>query len=170
MTSSFAKVLVSATIIGTSAILAPAAGAQVVGSSQLPPLPVIQLPPLNIPGLPWVAAPAPAAGNSIVDTLLAQMNGERIGRGLQPVQFDFGLADSAYVHAQGQVANHTLDHQVGDYYEILARVPNLGMAVPMWIESPSHRDIMLNGDLSRVGIAAEYDHALGKWVIVARFL
>lgn len=140
----------------------------------LPPLPLLPaLPALpglpagsSLPPIPGLATPI--AGNSAVDAVLGQLNAQRIAAGLAPVSFDWGIADRSYNYARELSGNHTLNHS-GTELEILARVPDIGMAVPMWFDSPPHHAVMMRDDISRVGIGIEWDAVDGRWVVVAQF-
>lgn len=172
MSHNLNRALIVALCTLTIGAAAPA-HAQVMGSSQLPPLPA--LPPLphfalpvgsSMPQVPGV--PMPVAGNGHIDTVLGQINAERIAVGLHPVTYDFRIADRAYGHTRVLLDNDSLNHS-GAELEIIARVPNIPEAVSMWLGSPAHRDVMLYPDVSKVGMGLEFDPTDGRWVIVAQF-
>ncbi|QTH59371.1 CAP domain-containing protein [Corynebacterium hindlerae] len=170
----FAPLLATAIVAGGAA----PANAQVMGSSQLPPLPAIQLPVIQLPtfqlpplpagsSVPGVTA-APIIGNALLDPVLAELNARRVAAGLQPFTYDFGLGETAYNHAVYLNNIHTMDHS-GLFMEVIARVPDLGMAVPMWIDSPPHHEVLMDGTLSRVGFGLVFDQSEGRWILVAQF-
>lgn len=158
-------------IVAGSLVMVPQANAQVVGSSEfqlpkLPPLPTIVLPQLPV-GSSAPAAPLSAPQN-VVEEVLRQINAERAAHGVGPVTLDLGIGDLAKGQAHYIVSTNLLDHS-GRNAEILARVPELWQAVVMWLESPAHREIMLDGAYTRVGLGIEYDNDQGRWVLVAQF-
>ncbi|MFV8382068.1 CAP domain-containing protein [Corynebacterium hindlerae] len=170
----FAPLLATAIVAGGAA----PAHAQVMGSSQLLPLPAIQLPVIQLPtfqlpplpagsSVPGVTA-APITGNTLLDPVLAELNARRVAAGLQPFTYDFGLGETAYNHAVYLNNIHTMDHS-GLFMEVIARVPDLGMAVPMWIDSPPHHEVLMDGTLSRVGFGLVFDQSEGRWILVAQF-
>lgn len=144
-----------------------------MGSSQLPPFVIPQMPQLpplpagsSLPHIPGV--PLPVAGNVNVDTVLGQINSQRIAGGLGAVSYDQGIANRAYGHTRVLLDNDTLNHS-GTELEIIARVPEIGMAVPMWMDSAPHRAVLMEPSNTRVGMGIEFDPTDGRWVIVAQF-
>lgn len=101
--------------------------------------------------------------------LLSAANVERSQRGLQPLHWDRALYDAASYHAQQMAERETISHQYDGEPELTARgqgagarfsvisenVASAGSAPAIqdaWMNSPKHRDNLLDPRLDSIGI------------------
>jgi uncharacterized protein YkwD len=123
-------------------------------------------------------APKPAAEPSSTptkpspaeQTLFDSVNRERQTRGLRPFKWDAALASAARSHAQKMAQAGTISHQfpgemdlgarihmVGVHFteaaENVAQGPSAAVIHNEWMNSPPHRDNLLDRDLDSIGIA-----------------
>lgn len=122
--------------------------------------------------LPGVAATptAMAPPNVAEQYLLNAANSERVARGLPVVHSDPTLAQAAYFHAV-QMADHAdISHQfpgepalpergmqAGVRFSLItenvAEAPNSTLVHTMWMQSPGHRENLLDPEVNVIGIA-----------------
>lgn len=133
--------------------------------------------------------------NAIEAPLLGRINAARKARGLAPLRFSAALARAAEGHARSMGRRGFFGHSSADgtspaarirrYYSgstvgetLLWRSPGLtaGEALRMWLQSPSHRAILLDRTFRHVGLAAVHaDEAGGSFggrpatIVVADF-
>ena len=101
--------------------------------------------------------------------LLAAANAERAQRGLQPLRWDRALYEAASYHAQQMDERETISHQYDGEPELTARgqvagarfsvisenvaaAPSAPMIQDAWMNSPKHRDNLLDPRLDSIGI------------------
>lgn len=101
--------------------------------------------------------------------LLAAANAERAQRGLQPLRWDRALYEAASYHAQQMAERETISHQYDGEPELTARgqvagarfsvisenvaaAPSAPMIQDAWMNSPKHRDNLLDPRLDSIGI------------------
>lgn len=114
------------------------------------------------------AAPAPAGENA---ELLARLNQTRCQNGLQPVAANAQLDAAALAHTQDMVANNFFSHTGSNGSTLVDRVRAQGYAFTyvgenlaagnsvagatfdQWWNSQGHRDNMMNGAFTEVGLA-----------------
>jgi uncharacterized protein YkwD len=115
-----------------------------------------------------------AEPGAVLDAVAAQsmISGYRSNNGLGPVTIDPDLMRLATVQAQAMAAKGKLDHDVAhpfaerirnSGFDASVAVENIGAgyhtlaeAFSGWRDSPPHRANMLNGSVTRMGIAAVY--------------
>jgi len=124
---------------------------------------------LDIQPEPVDGAPRVHASASALE-LLKLMNESRRKAGVHPLTLDAELSKIAASHTKSMAKYHYFSHKGrdGKWYserlkhfgypatmgaENLARVPNYKIAHQMWLESPEHRENMLNKNYTRVGIS-----------------
>ena len=124
------------------------------------------------PALKPAAEPSstPAKPSPAEQTLFDSANRERTARGLQPFKWNVSLAAAARTHAQKMAQAGTISHQfpaemdlgsrirmVGLHFtevaENVAQGPSAAAIHSEWMNSPSHRDNLLDHDLDSIGIA-----------------
>ena len=120
---------------------------------------------------PWIPLVARAQGqlSGPEETLFISANRERAARGLRPLRWDHVLADAAEKHAQRMAAQNTLSHQLPGEEDFKARAIRAGARFSslaenvaegqtvagihtQWMNSPPHRENLLDPDLDSVGI------------------
>lgn len=115
-----------------------------------------------------------AHSDAVLDVNAAQsmISGYRVNNGLGPVTLDPELMRLAGEQAHAMAAHDKLDHNVGRAFKdrirnsgfdasvavenISAGYDTLAEAFSGWRDSPPHRANMLNGNVTRMGIAAVY--------------
>jgi hypothetical protein len=119
----------------------------------------------------WCAAvPRLINGPTVAEQyLMASANSERAQRGLQPLRWDRALYDSANYHAQLMAERESISHQYAGEPELTARgqvagarfsvisenvaeAPSALMIEQAWMNSPAHRDNLLDPRVDSVGI------------------
>lgn len=153
-----------------------------------PPAPVAQ--PLPVPtltgspdGPPAGRVQVPVSAQPSLDEMgvLAEVNRERARQGLGAIRFDDRLYAAARAHSIEQLRDNYLGHDSRDpnrirlsqrtlaegyvgrlYAEVVARdFTNVRGVVQAWLESPSHRAVLLDPELSE-GAFARVDSADGR--------
>ncbi len=109
--------------------------------------------------------------------LVEQINAERATHGLAPYQFDAAVAATAAAHSADQAARHTMSHTGSDGTNAGQRLTRQGVTwsswgenvgagfnepaplLQAWLDSPTHRPIVLSATFTRVGagVAAASD-------------
>ena len=101
--------------------------------------------------------------------LFSAVNAERVQRGLKPVRWDGALYRAATYHADVMASHGTISHQfkgepelssrgatAGAHFSVIsenvAMAPNAVQIHDMWMNSPHHRDNILDGSVNRVAI------------------
>jgi len=112
----------------------------------------------------------PAKPSATEQALLDAANREREERGLQPFEWNVSLAAAARSHAQKMAEAGTLSHQFPDEMDLGYRVrmtelhftkaaenvalgPSAAVIHKAWMNSPAHRDNLLDRELDSIGIA-----------------
>jgi hypothetical protein len=122
-------------------------------------------------GVAWSAAvPRLISGPTVAEQfLLASANAERAQRGLRPLRWDRALYDSANYHAQLMAERETISHQyegepeltargqvAGAHFSVIsenvAEAPSALMIEQAWMNSPKHRDNLLDPRVDSIGI------------------
>ena len=145
-----------------------------------PPPPTEAPAPAPVPaaGVPPSPAPAPAcdgSGSAVIDA----MNGDRAANGLGALCGNGQLAGFAQSWANWMAQNQTLTHQ--DLGGILAGTAfnsvaenildgpggmSAGQMESAWMQSPSHRENILNGGYRAAGVGIAYSSDGRIWVVV----
>jgi uncharacterized protein YkwD len=125
------------------------------------------------------AAPAAAAGpglDGFERALIAKLNDARAQNGLASLRAHRGLSRAADTHSGDMLRADFFDHPSSDGTPFGRRVRRFADAgivgetlaslqqrrggaarvVQMWLDSPSHRAIVLRGDFRRVGVARRW--------------
>ena len=122
------------------------------------------------PGAFGAANSGPAQIGNAESILLDAANRDRAAHGLQPLQWDAALANSARLHAQQMAQRNALSHkfpgeasmkeramQAGARFSLIAENvaegPTAAGLHTQWMNSPPHRANLLDKDLNSVGIA-----------------
>jgi len=124
-------------------------------------------------GAVLLAAPAGAetAGlATLPDDVLAAVNGVRAAEGLPPLASDQRLRELSQSYAAIMAASGCMAHDCGGLgrvgeraqraglsYRLIGEAlaggpPDAGRVVALWLGSPSHRDILLNPEISNAGV------------------
>jgi uncharacterized protein YkwD len=111
----------------------------------------------------------PTAGQGLASQLVDQINAKRAAHGLAPYQFDAAVAAAAAAHSADQAARRTMSHTGYDGSNAGQRLTRHGVTwsswgenvgagfndpaalAQAWLDSPSHRPIVLNTSYKRVG-------------------
>jgi uncharacterized protein YkwD len=130
-----------------------------------------------------VAAPSQATLSSSADpaieqSMLAQLNGYRVSRGLVPLKTSANLTRAARFHSRDMAENGYFDHTSPDGEQFFSRLTRFGYhwmgageaigeasglsdaddaatsAITMWQHSPPHNKILLTASYRNVGIGA----------------
>jgi uncharacterized protein YkwD len=113
---------------------------------------------------------APAKPSATEQALLDAANREREARGLRPLKWNVSLAAAAQSHAQKMAEAGTLSHQFPGEMDLGYRIhlaglhfteaaenvalgPSAAVIHKAWMNSPHHRDNLLDRDLDSIGIA-----------------
>jgi uncharacterized protein YkwD len=122
-------------------------------------------------------AAAYAATGSGADTVVDLVNEERESAGCSPVSVDAQLAEAAHEHAQDQAETEQMSHTGSDGSTPGERATRAGYewssigenvawgttsperVMEMWMESPHHRENILNCDYEHIGV----DEVDGYW-------
>ena len=116
------------------------------------------------------AHPLIAQGNIGEQYLLSAANEARVAKGIAPLVVDPALAQAALVHAREMAGRQEISHKFPDEEDLLTRVNGLGVSFDAvaeniafapsvlrihtgWMESPGHRENLLNPAYDAVGIA-----------------
>jgi uncharacterized protein YkwD len=130
-------------------------------------MPVATLPPV----------PATIAQTSAETAIVRQINRVRHAHGLDSVGPSLGLARLARRHSRAMLAHDTLSHSSFDGSSFIGRLRTAGphrrygetlawapkgsgttarVLIRLWMGSPAHRAVLMNGALRRVGIGRVY--------------
>ena len=121
---------------------------------------------LVVLALPAFSQQKPTAAEQ---TLIDAANRDRKARGLQPLRWDRALAQDARLHAARMAKENTISHQfrgepdfaararkAGASFTALAENVAEGPSVPgihrQWMDSPHHRENLLDPELNAIGI------------------
>jgi len=122
-----------------------------------------------------LAQPVAAAGGD-PDSLLDRLNAARTAAGVEPLEPDATLtrvaSDYALVMAEQDCLAHDCDgggagdraRAAGYEYLMIGEAlaggpPDAAGALALWLASPRHRDILMNPEISTVGIGYAYQEA-----------
>ncbi len=119
----------------------------------------------------WGAAmPRPFGGPTVAEQyLLSAANAERVQRGLHPLRWDGSLYVAANYHAQQMAERESISHQYDGEPELAARgqeagarfsviaenvatAPSAIMIQEAWMNSPKHRENLLDPRVDSIGI------------------
>ncbi len=122
-------------------------------------------------GLAWAApVPKPGGGPTVAEQyLLSEANAERVERGLQPLHWDGALYQAASYHAQQMAERESISHQyegepelatrgeeAGARFSVIsenvAEAPNAILIQQAWMNSPKHRENLLDPRVDSIGI------------------
>ena len=116
------------------------------------------------------AMPRPGGGPTVAEQyLLSAANAERVQRGLQPLRWDGALYVAANYHAQQMAERDSISHQYDGEPELAARgqeagarfsviaenvatAPSAIMIQQAWMNSPKHRENLLDPRVDSIGI------------------
>lgn len=125
---------------------------------------------LLVTAMPHEASPAQAAHGVAEQYLFAAINAERAQYGLSPLHWDEALYRAAADHARRMAENRSISHQYSGEQELAARagaagvrfsavLENVGEASTAlelhnaWMNSPHHRENLLNRQVDAVAIS-----------------
>ncbi|AKK02317.1 CAP domain-containing protein [Corynebacterium epidermidicanis] len=125
----------------------------------------------NANAFPW-NAPAENLAAAEAD-IFNQINAIRVQHGLAPVVWSDGHANTSRSWAQSSAQRDQLAHdpmalQVSDMENVAVMYGNPRDAVPAWMNSPAHRDNILNPYAKTLGIGVAKNHATGGYFITMR--
>jgi len=122
-------------------------------------------------GVAWAASvPRLINGPTVAEQyLLASANAERVQRGLQPLRWDRALYDAATSHASRMAQREIISHQYEGEPELTARgqeagarfsvisenvaeAPSAITIQQLWMNSPKHRENLLDPRVDSIGI------------------
>ena len=122
-------------------------------------------------GVAWAASvPRLVGGPTVAEQyLLSAANAERAERGLQPLHWDRALYDAASYHAEQMAQRETISHQYEGEPELMARgqqagarfsvisenvaeAPSALVIEEAWMNSPKHRENLLDPRVDSIGI------------------
>ncbi len=122
-------------------------------------------------GVAWAASvPRLISGPTVAEQyLLSAANDERAQRGLQPLHWDRALYDAAGFHAEQMAERESISHQYQGEPELTVRVQAAGarfsviaenvaeaptalMIQEAWMNSPKHRENLLDPRVNSIGI------------------
>jgi uncharacterized protein YkwD len=119
-----------------------------------------------------VPTQVPTSEASLASQLVDQINAKRAAYGLAPYQVDTAAAAAATVHSADQAARRTMSHTGSDGSNAGQRLTRHGVTwsswgenvgagfndpaalAQAWLDSPTHRPIVLNTSFTRVGVGA----------------
>ena len=148
--------------------------ALLAASTLLAPILAAQVPLAGAGTHPAMSADVPSAGNQAISNQVAQLfalgNQERAARGLSPLAWDPALAAAAASHCSMMASQGLLSHQypgeadpgqrasrAGAHFTLFEENAAQGYAPSSihqsWMNSPGHRDNLLNPRVDHVGIA-----------------
>lgn len=140
--------------------------------------PPAQSTPANQPAAPLPAAPSGLTADEA--RLFQLLNSARSANGVPPVEIDMRLVEAARAKARDLVSHNAFSHtsptygtvsqllntfgiRYQRYGETLAKAADVSRAHMLLINSTSHREIMLNPNFNKVGVAVIPQ---GNWVMV----
>jgi Cysteine-rich secretory protein family len=118
----------------------------------------------------WGASAPRLGGPTVAEQyLLSAANAERVQRGLQPLRWDSALYEAASYHAQQMAERETISHQYDGEPELTARgqeagarfsviaenvaeAPSAILIQEAWMNSPKHRENLLDPRVDSIGI------------------
>jgi hypothetical protein len=126
--------------------------------------------PLAMAQAPAQSAAQPARIDPSAWQLLQMANASRNKQGIGPLTWDPALAKAAFDHCQRMIAEGHIAHRYGDELNVDARAAQAGAHFSLieeniaigstpaaihqeWMNSPEHRDNLLNPQVNRVGVA-----------------
>jgi uncharacterized protein YkwD len=126
------------------------------------------------PAPPPVAVASTARLSRAETAIVTQINRVRRARGLHALRTDAPLAGVARAHSAGMLAHNVLTHGSFDGSSFSARLrragqrrhygetlawtpvgtsPSAPAVIRLWLNSPSHRAVVLDGSLRRIGVS-----------------
>ena len=121
---------------------------------------------VGAPAAPPASARAP--GEALSTQFLAEMNGERAARGVAAVGWDEALAAEATAWADELARSGSFGHSSANRVEIIGAGPTTASITRAWMASPAHRVIVLDPNLSGVGVGVACGSD-GQIRVVAQF-
>ncbi len=118
-----------------------------------------------------VLTPANPAGavrpqNVLETELLQQMNAERAARGLGAVSLEDELTDASAQWSDSMASRNSLVHSGSGRAEIIAYGHTTGQITLAWMNSPSHRNLMVDPNLVFGGIGVTCDSGGRLWATI----
>jgi uncharacterized protein YkwD len=101
-------------------------------------------------------ARVPAQSSGTEAAVISQTNAARARQGLPPLATDSQLMQGARNHAHWMASNNNLAHGSGVTENIGMGQTSAGEIVNNWMNSPGHRSNILDGSLTRIGVAVAY--------------
>jgi uncharacterized protein YkwD len=148
-----------------------------------PPVTTVAPPPPTAP--PTTAPPASTPNGSTSSEAVALTNAERAAAGLPALAENSALASAALAHSIDQATMRTMTHTGSDGSNAGTRIARAGFSagawgenvaagygsaasvVAGWMGSPGHRDNILNGAFTQIGVAVAYsDDGTPYWTMV----
>ena len=117
-----------------------------------------------------IPTPATTEDQDLARLLAEQINAERARHGLAPYQYDATVAATAAAHSADQAARRTMSHTGSDGSNAGQRLTRNGVTwsswgenvgagftdpavlLQAWLNSPTHRPIVLSASYTRVGV------------------
>lgn len=115
------------------------------------PKPEQPKPPVEKPQRTWQYMDA------MSNELFNLINNYRVKNGVEAVRFDSSIHAQAKARAEFNAKNKRGDHDAGQISILTGRDSTPQQFLQRWIDSPSHRDYMLNSLLTRGGVAIYKD-------------
>ncbi|MEZ5228001.1 MAG: DUF4214 domain-containing protein [Acidimicrobiales bacterium] len=118
-----------------------------------------------------VVAPSTASASSGIEgtleqEFLAQLNAERAARGIAPMSSDGGLIGASRNWADSMAGRGGLVHSSDGRAEIIARGYGTGQITDAWMRSPSHRNLIVDPNLTVAGVGVQCDANGQMWAVV----
>ncbi len=119
----------------------------------------------------FTVAPTPASAASgnegtLEQEFLAQLNAERSARGLSAMAMDGGLIGASRNWAGSMAGTGGLVHSSDGRAEIIARGYATGQITDAWMRSPSHRNLIVDPNLTVAGVGVRCDAGGQIWAVV----
>jgi uncharacterized protein YkwD len=161
------------------AAVAPAAETAAAAPADVAPAPA------QAPAAPAVVAPGPAPVAPMEQTLFRRINEVRGAHGLAAFQYNEQLAQAARVHVVDMQQHNSKNHQGSDGSYAYQRIERVGYQASLsaeaigwnlqieemiewWLNSPTHRKILLSSSHAQIGIGYVGDPAQrrGHWWVL----
>ena len=132
------------------------------------PLFVLALALLVVPllGVAPAQAETASAADVIEQQFLAQVNTERAARGLAPVSADKTLRQASERWSDSMASKQTLVHSTDGRAEIIARGYWSGQITDAWMNSSSHRNLIVDPNLYLAGVGVTCDANGQIWATI----
>lgn len=111
-----------------------------------------------------------SAGTSATDVIeqqfLSQINNERATRGLPPVVATASLEQASNQWSSNMAASNNLKHSTDGRAEIIARGYWTGQITDAWMNSSSHRNLIVDPNLNKAGVGVTCDANGQIWATI----